>query len=185
MGALIAIAGEDVAPSDKALEEIPVDLLPIYQSAASTCDGLDWTVLAAIHKVETSFGLGRATSSKGAQGPMQFMPSTWAAYGSVPRRFEDYTAMSVPSRQAWDGVEDCDVYLLLLGEHYGEPLPDTGKAPTEEEFVVARRRNIPILVFRKMGAEPDEFQQDFIKRVEEYATGRFRRSFEQPQDLLT
>jgi hypothetical protein len=82
MGALIAFAGEDVAPSDKALDEIPADLLPIYQSAAATCNGLDWTVLAAVHKVETNFGRGRATSSKGAQGPMQFMPSTWAAYGS-------------------------------------------------------------------------------------------------------
>lgn len=82
MGALIAIAGEDVAPSEKALDEIPTDLLPIYQSAAATCDGLDWTVLAAIHKVETNFGRGEATSSKGAQGPMQFMPSTWESYGT-------------------------------------------------------------------------------------------------------
>lgn len=82
MGALIAIAGEDVAPSEKALEEIPADLLPIYQSAAATCDGLNWTVLAAIHKVETNFGRGRVTSSKGAQGPMQFMPSTWETYGT-------------------------------------------------------------------------------------------------------
>ena len=81
MGAFIALAGEEVAPSDKAIEEIPADLLPIYQSAARTCEGLNWTVLAAIHKVETGFGTGRATSSAGAQGPMQFMPATFAAYG--------------------------------------------------------------------------------------------------------
>lgn len=80
MGALIAIAGEDVAPSDKALKEIPSDLLPLYQSAAATCEGLDWTVLAAIHKVETNFGRGSVSSSKGAQGPMQFMRATWRAY---------------------------------------------------------------------------------------------------------
>ncbi len=81
MGALVAIAGQDVSPSDKALEEIPPDLLLIYQEAAATCDGLDWTVLAAIHKLETGFGRGNAVSSKGAQGPMQFMPPTWLAYG--------------------------------------------------------------------------------------------------------
>jgi hypothetical protein len=82
MGALIAIAGEDVAPSDKALDEIPAGLLPVYQSAARTCDGLDWTVLAAIHKIETNFGRTRVSSSKGALGPMQFMPSTWRSYAS-------------------------------------------------------------------------------------------------------
>jgi hypothetical protein len=82
MGALIAIAGEDVAPSDRALDEVPPDLLPIYRSAAQTCDGLDWTVLAAIHKIETNFGRTKVSSSKGALGPMQFMPSTWESYGS-------------------------------------------------------------------------------------------------------
>lgn len=81
MGALMAFAGEELTPSDKALEEIPADLLPIYMGAASTCDGLDWTILAAIHKIETGFGKGSATSSKGAEGPMQFMPATWDAYG--------------------------------------------------------------------------------------------------------
>jgi hypothetical protein len=123
---------------------------------------------------------------RGLEDERDSLPGLIQATGHVPRRFEDYTAMGVPSRQAClDGVEDCDVYLLLLGEHYGEPLPDTGKAPTEEEFIVARRRNIPILVFRKTGAEPDDLQRDFISRVEEYATGRFRRSFEHPQHLLT
>lgn len=81
VGAIFALAGADIAPSRKALDEIPSDLLPSYMAAAETCDGLDWTVLAAIHKVETSFGSGEATSSKGAQGPMQFMPATWGAYG--------------------------------------------------------------------------------------------------------
>ncbi len=81
MSLLLALAGDQPTPSELALEEIPDDLLGIYQSAAGTCDGLDWTVLAAIHKVETRFGIGRATSSAGAQGPMQFMRSTFDAYG--------------------------------------------------------------------------------------------------------
>jgi hypothetical protein len=79
-GALVLVAEGEVSPSEKALEEIPPDLISVYQAAASTCDGLEWTVLAAIHKVETGFGTGPATSHKGAQGPMQFLPSTWAAY---------------------------------------------------------------------------------------------------------
>jgi hypothetical protein len=70
------------SPSRKAITEIPSELLGTYQAAAATCDGLDWTVLAAIHKIETNFGRSEISSSKGALGPMQFMPSTWRSYGS-------------------------------------------------------------------------------------------------------
>jgi hypothetical protein len=81
MGVLLALSGDQTAPSELALEEIPAGLIGLYQTAAGTCEGLDWTVLAAIHKVETGFGTGPATSSAGAQGPMQFLPSTFSAYG--------------------------------------------------------------------------------------------------------
>lgn len=53
----------------------------LYHSAATTCEGLSWTVLAAIGQVETGHGRNMNTSSVGAQGPMQFMPRTFAAYG--------------------------------------------------------------------------------------------------------
>jgi membrane-bound lytic murein transglycosylase B len=42
---------------------------------------LDWTYLAAINFIESDFGRVNGPSSAGAVGPMQFMPSTWAAYG--------------------------------------------------------------------------------------------------------
>lgn len=38
-------------------------------------------VLAAVNFVETAFNKVRSNSTAGAQGPMQFIPSTWAAYG--------------------------------------------------------------------------------------------------------
>jgi len=43
--------------------------------------GVGWEVLAAINFVETGFNRLRSRSSAGAQGPMQFMPATWATYG--------------------------------------------------------------------------------------------------------
>ncbi|MGR6917271.1 lytic murein transglycosylase [[Actinomadura] parvosata] len=43
--------------------------------------GVEWEVLAAVMFAETKFGRVRADSHAGAQGPMQFMPATWKAYG--------------------------------------------------------------------------------------------------------
>lgn len=56
------------------------EFTPIYQAAASRY-GLDWQILRAVHLVETG-GRGNTTVSSyaGAQGPMQFMPSTFRAY---------------------------------------------------------------------------------------------------------
>jgi membrane-bound lytic murein transglycosylase B len=43
--------------------------------------GVPWHVLAAVNLVESAFGRLRNDSVAGAQGPMQFVPETWAAYG--------------------------------------------------------------------------------------------------------
>jgi hypothetical protein len=59
----------------------PIDLRTLYLRAAATCPGLPWGVLAGIGQVETDHGRVKAVSSAGAEGPMQFLPSTWAVYG--------------------------------------------------------------------------------------------------------
>ncbi|MGW4797553.1 lytic murein transglycosylase [Nonomuraea sp. NPDC004297] len=43
--------------------------------------GVEWEVLAAVMFAESKFGRVKSQSWAGAQGPMQFMPATWKAYG--------------------------------------------------------------------------------------------------------
>ena len=55
--------------------------LRAYYAEAQRRSGIAWQVLAAVNYVESDFGRLREASVAGAQGPMQFMPSTWATYG--------------------------------------------------------------------------------------------------------
>ncbi len=63
-----------------AAAEIPGELVPIFRAAGRRY-GVPWSVLAAINRVETSFGRDVRRSSAGAVGWMQFMPATWGGYG--------------------------------------------------------------------------------------------------------
>lgn len=68
-------------PAWQIVPPAPADvLMASYQEAEATF-GIPWRYLAAINLVETATGRIRGTSVAGAQGPMQFMPATWAAYG--------------------------------------------------------------------------------------------------------
>jgi len=55
-------------------------LLDHYREAQQRF-GVPWRVLAAVNFVESAFGRLRNASASGARGPMQFIPSTWKAYG--------------------------------------------------------------------------------------------------------
>jgi cell wall-associated NlpC family hydrolase len=84
--ALVANAND--AAADRILAkvtDIPADYLALYRTAAATCPGLDWSILAAIGRFESDHGrstlpgVRTGANSHGAKGPMQFLQSTFNA----------------------------------------------------------------------------------------------------------
>jgi soluble lytic murein transglycosylase-like protein len=55
--------------------------------------GVRWQLLAAVNFVESAFGKVRNVSSAGAQGPMQFEPATWRAYGLGGNIYDPHDAI--------------------------------------------------------------------------------------------
>ncbi len=138
------VVGPETQPvsraSDAALQEVPADLLPVYMSAATTCEGLPWQVLAGIGWVESRHARGSADPATGAVsppiigpaidgrpgfaaipdptqpdgwahavGPMQFLTTTWARWGTVA---PDRPPGSVPDpHNAWDAIYSAAAYL--------------------------------------------------------------------------
>lgn len=70
-----------------AVADIPPSYLALYRAAAARY-GLDWSVLAAVGKVECDHGRDPdpsctrpgSVNAAGAGGPMQFLAATWATY---------------------------------------------------------------------------------------------------------
>jgi hypothetical protein len=84
----------------------PATYLQLFKaSAAMYCPGLSWTVLAAIGQIESADGTNVGPSTAGAMGPMQFLPSTWAVWGTdgfgetgTPNILDPYDAVPSAAR---------------------------------------------------------------------------------------
>ena len=71
----------DTLPAWRIIAPAPAEELLSYYREAEAATGVGWNYLAAINLIETRLGSIAGVSTAGAQGPMQFMPQTWAAYG--------------------------------------------------------------------------------------------------------
>ena len=60
---------------------LPAARLLRYYRQAERRFRVRWEVLAAVNFVESAFNKLRSRSAAGAQGPMQFLPSSWRRYG--------------------------------------------------------------------------------------------------------
>jgi hypothetical protein len=72
---------KDTVPAWRIVPPAPADALLGYYREAEAASGVGWNYLAAINLIESRFGSIAGTSTAGAQGPMQFLPSTFEAYG--------------------------------------------------------------------------------------------------------
>jgi hypothetical protein len=81
-GQLAAMShGMDTLPPWRIVPPAPADELLGYYRDAEAAYGVGWNYLAAINLIETRLGSIDGVSTAGAQGPMQFLPSTFHAYG--------------------------------------------------------------------------------------------------------
>jgi hypothetical protein len=90
----------------------PATYLELFrESAARYCPGMSWTVLAAIGQIESGDGANNGPSTAGAEGPMQFLPSTWQEWG--------ITAFGEPGppdvMDPYDAVPSAARYLCAAG----------------------------------------------------------------------
>ncbi len=74
--------GKDTLPAWRIVAPTPAGELMDYYREAEAASGVGWNYLAAINFIETGFGRVAGVSTAGAQGPMQFLPTTFAAYGN-------------------------------------------------------------------------------------------------------
>ena len=115
LNAAVAATGDARVASAQATA-VPPRFRTLYERAARTCPGMDWSLLAAVGQVESNHGANSGTSYAGAAGPMQFMPATFQAYAVDGDRDGDRDILD-PA----DAVFSAANYLCANGAGRGGP----------------------------------------------------------------
>ena len=126
--------------------EIPPFLLPIYQ-ACGTEYGIPWEVLASINKIETAFGTNLNVSSAGAIGWMQFIPSSWEAFGRRRQRRR-------PQGPLQPGRRDLRRRQLPEGSAAAPRTSTTRSSPTTTPTGTCRRCSLYARAYGKLPSRP-------------------------------
>jgi cell wall-associated NlpC family hydrolase len=137
-GAISAVFGRGSSqPSATALVDIPADRLVLYREAAGICPGLDWSILAAIGKIETNHGrstlpgVSSGENSAGAGGPMQFLSSSFDGVlarhqlppggASPPSRYNVHDALYAAAFYLCDnGVSRGDLHAAIFAYNHAD-----------------------------------------------------------------
>ncbi|WP_329555257.1 C40 family peptidase [Streptomyces sp. NBC_00696] len=139
---LSAFGSSGTQPSADALTDIPPDYLALYMDAAGTCPGLQWSVLAAIGKVESDHGrsplpgVHSGTNEAGARGPMQFLLATFKEV--VTKHPLPQGGATPPSPyNAHDAVYAAATYLCDSGARNGKNIPGAIKTYNHADWYVS------------------------------------------------
>ncbi len=108
----------DRLPSWRIVAPEPASRLLEYYREGEELYGIEWEYLAAINLVETGMGRIAGLSTAGAQGPMQFIPATWADYGEGDVN-DPHDAIIAAARylNARGGPDDMDAALFGYNNH--------------------------------------------------------------------
>ena len=128
--------GAQSTPSQQARDDIPPQLLVLYQQAAADCPGLDWSVLAAIGKVETDHGRSTLPGAQtgenfaGAGGLMQFLAPTFDAVttrhqlpaggASPPSRYNPSDAIHAAAYYLCDSGAPQDLHTAIFTYNHSD-----------------------------------------------------------------
>ncbi|HZQ77891.1 MAG TPA: transglycosylase SLT domain-containing protein [Acidimicrobiia bacterium] len=107
-------------PPWRILTPPPADELERDYHEAEAATHVPWAYLAAVHLVETRMGRIRGTSTAGAQGPMQFLPSTWARWGGGGDINDPHDAIMAAGRYLAASGAPADLHKALYAYNHSE-----------------------------------------------------------------
>ncbi|MFG1667617.1 NlpC/P60 family protein [Streptomyces sp. Y7] len=139
---LLSAFSNTTQPSKAALTDVPAGYLALYMDAATTCPGLDWSVLAAIGKTESDHGrsalpgVHSGANYAGARGPMQFMSPTFQSV-VAKHPLPDGGATPPSPYNAHDAIYAAAAYLCDSGAQGGKDIPRAIKAYNHDDSYVS------------------------------------------------
>jgi len=86
-----------------------------------------------------------------------------------------------PQTVCFQGIDDSDVFVLILGQCYGD-LTESGLSAVEEEYWHARLNEKEIKVFVH-SVDRESEQEQLLTRISRWESGHFRNPFDSSEDL--
>lgn len=86
-----------------------------------------------------------------------------------------------PQKACFQGIDDSDVFILILGERYGD-LTESTLSAVEEEYWNARLSEKEIKVFVQ-SVDREVEQEELLTRISGWESGHFQNLFNSPEDL--